>query len=834
MSDAVRPTAASFHRLADDDVRALSVLRVSTVDDLRSDKMGGVGTCGTCGQNSVCCGGHFGHIELPIAVQHPLFPAHHINVLPVPPTRVRLPNMGHDAPLTGLLRRVLGAIQRRARMLAAGARNMTPGDEAVRLAVFRYFMSGTRSDEADGLVRRLRGKTGLLRQSLMGWRVNSCARAVIAPDPLLAPWEVGVPGSIARTLNLKDGDSVLLNRQPSLHRGSIMGHVVRLRPQDSCLSVSPTVTPPYNADFDGDEMNLHICSVESQADARLLIGVENTILSVASGLPAVRLVQDACLSRFLDTGCTKTMQNNELLRLCEARGQAGAARELHHMQLRAHYFMEQRGFSVGVDDFAVRVPTAHAGTDVFTLGILASDIERKIPQSNRILQMVRAGSKGGVMNLVQLYACVGFQTVCGKPASAPSFDPKASAFVASSFCKGLTRSEFWMHASAAREGMIQTAVKTADAGYLMRRMVKCFESVTVAYDGTVRTGAGAVVQFAYGDDGVDPVTSRFQQPKQIECGEPVGILCAQAIGEKLTQLTLDTFHRAGVAFKHGIPRVKMLLDACDSLSGALLRSVDRPYRHLRYQLQDIFSPWHEVDLALVPALEMKMRQYSVGSTATWWRAKPVTVPPGMHVWQLASRVREQCRCVSDDTYVYAERVPDMTCAGGASWAGSCLVDGAVPLAAMPPLHLTQYVSEPPIVAAQLGIEAARSVIQRELQPYMAGVNRSHLSLVADAMTYTGCVVGATRKGIRCNEKSSVLGRACFETAPQVLSDAAERKVTDPLLSVSSRLALGCMPRVGAHSFEVHTRRSPRALPSTTSIMLDMPPTKRARFGAYIR
>lgn len=833
MSCVARPTAASFRRLSDDEARALSVIRVSSLDDLRSDKMGGTGLCGTCGQNSVCCGGHFGHIDLPIEVPHPLFPSHGIRVLPVPPTRVRLPNMGHDAPLTGLLRRVLCAIQRRARMVSAGAANMTSGDEAVRLAVFRYYMSGARSDEAEGLVRRLRGKTGLLRQSLMGWRVNSCARAVIAPDPLLAPWEVGVPGSIARTLHLKDGDSVLLNRQPSLHRGSIMGHVVRVRELDSCLSVSPTVTPPYNADFDGDEMNLHVCSVESQADARFLVGVENTLLSVANGSAAVRLVQDACLSRYLETGRSAAEQKREIVALCEQRGQAGAARELHHLQLRAHRFMDARGFSVGVDDFAVRVPIGAAGADVYTLGTLASDIESKVPASNRILQMVRAGSKGSVMNLVQLYACVGFQTVCGKPAQAPLFDPDASAFVSSSFCDGLTQSEFWMHASAAREGMIQTAVKTADAGYLMRRMVKCFESVTVAYDGTVRTAAGAVVQFVYNDDGIDPVTSRFQRPRQIDSGEPVGILCAQAIGEKLTQLTLDTFHKAGVAFKHGISRVKALLDACSALSGALLRSVDRPHAMIQYRLQDVLPCWEKVKADALPVVEMQMRGYAVDSSAVpWWRAKPTSMPPGVHLWQLASRVRAQCSCVSDETFVYASRVPDLQRRGGSSWAGSCLVEGGVPLVAMPPLHATWYVSEPPIVAAQLGIEAAREVVQRELRPYMSDVNRAHLALLADAMTYTGRVVGATRKGIRCNEQNSVLGRACFETAPQVLSDAAERGATDPLLSVSSRLSLGCMPRIGSHAFDLHQKRPPVPLPSTS--ILGMPRTKRARFGSYMR
>ena len=109
-----------------------------------------------------------------------------------------------------------------------------------------------------GLMSRIRGKKGRFRQNIMGWRVNHAGRAVITPDPLLAPWEVGVPSSIASEIGIADGDTCIMNRQPSLHRGSMMAHVARIRPYASTLTISPTVTSPYNADFDGDEMNLHV------------------------------------------------------------------------------------------------------------------------------------------------------------------------------------------------------------------------------------------------------------------------------------------------------------------------------------------------------------------------------------------------------------------------------------------------------------------------------------------------------------------------------------------------------------------------------------------------
>ena len=459
MSICRRPTAVSFHRLGDDDIRAMSVMRVHTVDDLRSERMGGAATCGSCGANSCACDGHFGHIELPIPVAHPVFPGHYLSVLPVPPTRVRLPSHGFDAPLTSLLRRVLRVLKRRARVLSEGGSALRSADEALGLAVKAYY-SNTGADQALGLCQRLRGKGGLLRQNLMGWRVNSCARAVIAPDPTLAPWEVGVPGPIARGLALKEGDSVILNRQPSLHRGSMMAHIVRLRPDDHCLSISPTVTVPYNADFDGDEMNLHITSAQSRADARCLLGVEHNILSASSGTACVRLVQDACLARYLTSGETAREQQSHVVDMCERFTQAGAAQRIHRMQLEAYDYIAQQGFSVGVDDFLPRV--AYEGADRSTLGTIATYVADKVPESNRIRQMVTAGSKGSLMNLVQLFACVGYQTVGGQGALSPA--GTGDSFVRSSFTDGLTPDEFWMHACASREGMIQTAIKTADAG----------------------------------------------------------------------------------------------------------------------------------------------------------------------------------------------------------------------------------------------------------------------------------------------------------------------------------------------------------------------------------
>jgi hypothetical protein len=604
-----------------------------------------------------------------------------------------------------------------------------------------------------------------------------------------------------------------------------MGHVVRLRPRESCLSISPTVTPPYNADFDGDEMNLHVCSPESTADARLLLGVEHSLLSPACGAAAVRLVQDACLSWYLRSGKNSAAQRVAIVASCEAEGGPGAARRLHGEQLAAHEHMAARGFSVGLDDFLDRIPVLSA--DRYTLGQVAAVAHDHVRPSNRIAQMVLAGSKGSAVNLAQLFGCIGYQTVQGRAAHHPD---GGSAFIGHSFVVGMDQHEFWMHASAAREGMIQTAVKTADTGYMMRRMVKSFENITVAYDETVRTASGIIVQFVYGDDGVDPCTARFARPRRIEPGEAVGIVCAQSIGERLMQLTLDTFHKAGVAFKHGILRVKALLDATRRAPG-VLRGAARPYLLPRYDLADAVHCWTRAH-GIPPraALEMRMRGMTVVPTwratlnATWIAER------GLLPWHIAARVREQCPCVcGGDGALYAAR--SVNGVGGKAWAGGALSDGAVPIVGIPPLDLCSYPSEPVAVAECLGIEAAALVLRRELEPYMQGVDPRHLKLLSDAMTYTGHVIGATRAGLRRADAVSVLGRACFETGPQVLAQAAETRAKDPLHAASSRMALGLVPRVGCHAFSIPIERVPLARPCS---FMDRPLAKRCRFGNYMK
>jgi len=153
--------------------------------------------------------------------------------------------------------------------------------------------------------------------------------------------------------------------------------------------------------------------------------------------------------------------------------------------------------------------------------------KRSLTEFNNFKVMVVAGSKGSDINVSQVIACVGQQNVEGKripfgfrKRTLPHFikddyGPESRGFVENSYLAGLTPSEFYFHAMGGREGLIDTAVKTAETGYIQRRLIKAMESVMVNYDGTVRNSVGQLIQLRYGEDGLAAELVEFQSIKTI-------------------------------------------------------------------------------------------------------------------------------------------------------------------------------------------------------------------------------------------------------------------------------------------------------------------------------
>ncbi|KAJ3017197.1 UNVERIFIED_CONTAM: DNA-directed RNA polymerase II subunit rpb1 [Siphonaria sp. JEL0065] len=552
---------------------------------------------------------------------------------------------------------------------------------------------------------RLKGKEGRLRGNLMGKRVDFSARTVITGDPNLFIDQVGVPRSIARNLtfpetvtpfnidrlrdavsngptehpgakyvirdngdridlrysksggdiqlqfgykverHLIDDDLIIFNRQPSLHKMSMMGHRVKVMPY-STFRLNLSVTTPYNADFDGDEMNMHVPQThETRAEVQELCMVPRQIVSPQKNAPCMGIVQDTLcgVRKFtkrdnfitrdlvmnilmwvpdwdgviptpailkpiplwtgkqmmsliipkiniegfhsqhpddeknadMSVGDTKVIiQDGECIAgiLCKKTvgnsgggiihvtameyGPEAAKRFFHACQVVVNYWLLQNGFSIGIGDTIADEATmgnivnaiqtardkvkviiqsahdnklkAHPGMTIretFEADVKSElnkardsagkSAEKSLSEHNNARQMVIAGSKGSSVNISQMAACVGQQSVEGnripfgfKHRSLPHFtkddhSPEARGFVENSYLKGLTPQEFFFHAMGGREGLIDTAVKTAETGYIQRRLVKALEDVMAKYDGTVRNSAGQVVQFCYGEDGMD-------------------------------------------------------------------------------------------------------------------------------------------------------------------------------------------------------------------------------------------------------------------------------------------------------------------------------------------
>ncbi|QDS70780.1 hypothetical protein FKW77_004122 [Venturia effusa] len=565
---------------------------------------------------------------------------------------------------------------------------------------------------------RLKGKEGRLRGNLMGKRVDFSARTVITGDPNLSLDEVGVPRSTARILtypevvtpyniaklhqlvrngpnehpgakyvirdtgeridlrhhkrageivlqygwkverHIVDGDYIIFNRQPSLHKESMMGHRVRVMPY-STFRLNLSVTSPYNADFDGDEMNLHVPqSEETRAEVKELCMVPLQIVSPQRNGPLMGIVQDSLCGAYkmcnLDTFLTKEQVMNILMWVPEwdgtipqpailkpsprwtgkqmlslalppalnlkswnaKQGPAGqengglliiggqllygvfvkkfigasgngvihtvynemgweaTVRFFNATQRIVAYWLLHNGFSIGIGDTVPSIPVAQAilkqvserkvavekitalatannleplpGMNIRqtfeskvqaelnkardNAGTIASDALKK---SNNATQMAKSGSKGSGINIAQMTALVGQQSVEGsripfgfQHRSLPHFakddySPESRGFVENSYLRGLTPHEFFFHAMAGREGLIDTAVKTAETGYIQRRLVKALEDVSVKYDGTVRNSLGDIIQFVYGEDGLDGQFIEKQTIDTIQCSDTV-------------------------------------------------------------------------------------------------------------------------------------------------------------------------------------------------------------------------------------------------------------------------------------------------------------------------
>lgn len=953
------------------------------------------------------------------------------------------------------------------------------------------------------LSQRLKGKEGRFRSNLSGKRVDFSARTVISPDPSLDINEVGVPLDIAMRLSvpekvtewnieemqklvkngpdnypgalyiirpdgkrirlefvvdrekvaeglepgfiverhLKNGDISLFNRQPSLHRMSIMAHYVRVLPYKT-FRLHLCVCPPYNADFDGDEMNLHVPqSQEAQTEARLLLQVQDQILSPRYGGPIIGALQDHVTAAYLFTRKSNYLTKEEVGRLLTSTGYDGslpppkikkpqplwsgkqifslflpeglnyiskanicrgcskcekeecpydsyvvvkdgelvsgvidrrsigaeqpesllhriikdfgtqAGREfLNQITRMLKIFITMRGFTYSYDELVLspeaenkiqeamkkiekriedlidkyrkgtlqRLPgqSLEDSFEIYVMNELAKarDKSGKIADEEFTLKnsgiiMTRTGARGSSLNIGQVSACIGQQSVRGKrimrgyrDRALPHFkpgdpSPKARGFVYSSYQSGLNSTEFFFHAMGGREGLVDTAVRTQQSGYMQRRLINALEHLRLEYDGTVRNSAGNIIQFKYGEDGVDPAKSdhgkavnvsrlveqlkiarqrgrpaslkyvkkklkevedqltpllikelrdtlseakltktgvekainstvRHYKRALMEPGEAVGTVAAQSIGEPGTQMTLRTFHYAGVREQNvtlGLPRLIEIVDARRTPSTPAMTvyltekcrkskkaAAEVARNIIQTTMEDLAQAIYEdpVEEEVVVELSetmMEDRGLTPREIKERLKIRRSTVRiRGNRVHVKPERVEDLGKLLDKVSSFRIKGVPDTTRVLVTEESGEWVIrtDGTnLPKVLQVPgvdtsRTTTNHIHE---ITETLGIEAARNALINQAEEVLGeqglDVDVRHIMLVADMMSATGEVQQIGRHGIS-GKKSSVLARAAFETTVPNIVDASVRGESDPLDGVTENVIVGQSMPIG--------------------------------------
>lgn len=662
--------------------------------------------------------------------------------------------------LNDLYRRVINRNNRLKKLIDLNApevirRNeMRMLQEAVDALIDNSAARGGRAVNATGGRRRLKsisdmlkGKQGRFRQNLLGKRVDYSGRSVIVVGPKLKINQCGLPKQMALELfkpfviswlirgehahNIRsatrlieagdtlvwdaldaviEGKYVLLNRAPSLHRLSIQAFMPKLV-EGKAIQLHPLVANGFNADYDGDQMAVHLpLSKEAQEEARTLMSATNNLLKPADGAPVLNIGQDVVLGNYYLTYEKPSAQTkvvkvyssvyeaemayddkklqlqtpirivakgearnttlgrvffNEILpsdfpydnniqskkqlkkvlaKIFNKYGATETAATADRMKGLAFRFATIAAVSTGKDDYVnfdeigEFVAEGDAKTTLiseqFDQGLITDEErygltvaawrnvdnnvtdflkDKLLGMDTSISVMVNSGARGDISNVKLASAMIGIQV--------DATNREIELPIRSSFKKGLSSLEAFVATRGARKGLIDTALKTADSGYLTRRLVDVSQDVFTVEDDAEDDGftifrseseqtmiefgnrlfgrftaeaikghvkAGELITREVADSiqddkgitevkiqsvlstknlkgiptksyGIDMATGSL-----VAAAQPVGVIAAQSVGEPGTQLTLRTFHASGVAggdITQGLPRVEELFEA---------------------------------------------------------------------------------------------------------------------------------------------------------------------------------------------------------------------------------------------------------------------------------
>jgi len=842
------------------------------------------------------------------------------------------------------------------------------------------------------ITERIKGKEGRIRKNLAGKRVNYSARSVISPDPMIEVNEVGVPYEIAKIVtvsetatdlnleslkklilakeypganyiirpdgkrkkitddlkeeiinelepgykverHLQNGDIVLFNRHPSLHRGSLMAHFVKVLPGRT-FRLHPMAAFQYNADFDGDEMNIHSPQTEeARAEAKILLDVKKNLMSPKNNSNLIGTSADSVTGNYLmgleefdrcdanqllyQSGITakfnkKIIDGKEIIseilpkelsfsdeslkvvngvfvkgsidentfgvedgilvkKLDKQVGRDRTFETIKGIFKLGTNYLTNRGITMSVDDLDLNREVIEAANDIIrksevrALEIVNSykegtletipgktreesreikilqvlneirtkigDIVKKeFPKDNPVSYMIKSGGGGNILNVTMMASCVGQQVLggtrinIGYTGRTLSFfkkgdlSPRARGFIYSSFIKGLRPDEFFFGAMTGRDSLMDTALRTPKSGYLYRRLANAFQDLKVEYDGTIRDSNNNIIQYLFGDDGID--VPGIHLNKKIDSGEAIGIVTAQSFGESSTQMVLRTFHFAGVQemqVTQGLPRLIEIFDARKKPSSP----------KMEIYLEKDYNDEKNARVFAEKIKETKLKDISSEINIDFSDKKLEVIIDAQEIKQIHTTIKKVVERLSDlghkvkekpnsisvnvadvsfkDIYKLKQKLIETKISGikdvkqvlivkkDRDYVVLTLGTNLKEILKCKEVNKNKTISNDlHEMAETFGIEVGRQLIIREIQDVLSAqgldIDMRHLKLAADAMTNTGVIKGVTRMGIIA-QKSSILARATFETPVKQFVNATIKGSKDKLTSVIENIIL---------------------------------------------
>jgi len=554
--------------------------------------------------------------------------------------------------------------------------------------------------------------------------------------------------------------------------------------------------------------------------------------------------------------------------------------------------------------------------------------------------MTSAGSKGSKNNLSQMSLCLGQQSIGGERIKKgflkrilPHFyyskmgcNPSQNGFIQRSFLQGLNSVDFFFHSIAGREGLVDTAIKTAETGYLQRRLMKTLEDVVIFYDYSARTSDGRLIQPKFGLDCINPgkVSILFglnnsyrkvenfhfwkknnlnfseretflrsfsfgdmdsipfffkirdlaygllnfkNQKKKIfffdieknmkkilencsklkmEPGSSVGALAAQSIGEPGTQMTLQTFHHAGISdlnITQGVPRINEIMNASKKILSPIVSFKffnlgKKNFFQCKLQIEKIYfgeicskfdiiidSELIFIDIffkknflkKLGLNLNFKKIVQKIGGINSFWNKSRFFYQKSRYFMRIfPSKPTEK------KTFSYIELLKIIySCKKDFSQIEICGFSDSKNISFYQKFQISSvfclnsklldafdllfvnlqsiYSNHILMILETFGIEASRKAIiieiQKIFQLHNISINKKHFFLLAEIMTFQGKILGITRYGIS-KMKENILVLASFEKTIETLFNAALKTSKDKILGVSESIILGRKPPNG--------------------------------------